>query len=253
MTIYSNPIENPAAYSDAIKRRMIRNGIKGRLQRIHTEAPNLVALVETVIEPRRVERHAKHEASRQRDCLKQGYDFHPHEYSPLFDLRPDHLDSTASFADSVEWSEMDWYSFPEQLVLRYLKTKKGLSDKQWAWVDKMVAEEPQRAEKAEERKAARQAADAASEHVGTIGERLRDVPVTVEFSKTLDGGAYGPKRIVKMRDNAGNLLVTFGTSEWLWSAEKGERYMIAFTPKEHSEYEGAKQTIVTRTKALREG
>ena len=186
----------------------------------------------------------------ERAAQRDGDDFERWENYKLFDLSDEGRDCTVGFILSLEWSEVDGLLFPEQLVVRYFKTKKGLSPKQWAWVEKMVEEEPQREAAAAARKLEREQRDAASNWVGNVKERIRNVPVTVEFAKTLDGGMYGPKRIVKMRDEAGNLLVTFGTSEWLWEAEKGQQVVIDFTVKEHSEYEGAKQTVITRSKLL---
>ena len=89
---------------------------------------------------------------------------------------------------------------------------------------------------------------AASAHVGTVGERLRGVEAVVEFVRDLDGGMYGPKRLVKLR--AGDdVLVTFSTSEWVWSAKRGQQVVLDFTVKAHDRYEGTAQTTITRAKA----
>ena len=241
-------IENPTAYSNAIKQRMIRNSVVGKLQRLATEHPMLLRLITEVIEPARERQNVKYNAQRERECVREGWDFTYYDFHPLFDLS--NIDMTAGFIVSLKWSEVDSYSFPEQLVIRYLKTKKGLSPKQDAWVTKIVEEEPVRAAKVAERRQARQELDAASTHVGEVKDRLKDMEVTIDFAKTLDGGDYGPKRIVKMRDTNGNLFVTFATSEWVWGAEKGARYLLTGTVKEHSEYEGTKQTVLTRTKGV---
>lgn len=238
-------IENEAAYQNAIRRRMILNGIKGRLQRLRDEAPMVVRLIEEVVTPRRRREHEAEQARRRRNEDDVAADF-----APLFDLRPDHLDRTARWIDGLDWEYVEHYTFPEQLVIRHLKTSRGLSPKQAAWVTKLVEEEPRREQAAQERREARQKADAASTHVGTVGERLRGVEAVVEFVKELDG-YYGPQRLVKLRTTAGgDILVTFSTSEWVWGAKRGQQIVLDFTVKAHEEYEGAAQTAITRAKAV---
>jgi len=256
-------IENEAAYNAAIRRRMIRNGVKGRLDRLDAEAPMIRRLIDEVINPAHRRRHERHEAKRQADTERLGFTWHPagtdpedvdwqdaiaHEWTPLFELG-DRTDATAAWVASVDWSEVEHYSFPEQLALQYLKRSKGLSAKQMAWVEKLVAEEPRKEAAAAERQAEREAANAASQHVGNVGNRVRDMEVTVDFVKTIDG-TYGQKRIVKMRDPNGNLFVTFATSDWVWDAVKGARYLLTGTIKAHDDYQGAKQTVLTRTKGI---
>ena len=244
----SNHIENPTAYHNAIKSRMILNGVKGRLTRMADDHPMLLRLILEVIEPAQQRQHAKWEAEREREAEREGWTFNSYDYSPWIDFAK--VDLQASWIANLEWSEMDAFTFPQQLVLRYLKTKKGLSEKQEAWVTKMVEEEPQREAKIAARKAEYAAADAASGYVGEIKERLKDMTLTVEFAKRLDGGHYGPKMMLKLRDADSNLFVTFGTSEWLWGAEKGQQFQVTGTVKAHEDYQGAKQTILTRTKGV---
>jgi hypothetical protein len=261
-------IENEAAYESAIRRRMILNGIKGRLQRLQDEAPMIVRLIEEVITPRRRREHEAEQARQRRNTERAGGVWHEAgtaaelldwedsvaaDFAPLFDLRPDRLDSTARWIFNLDWEYVELYTFPEQLVIRHLKTSKGLSPKQAEWVVKMVEEEPRREQAAQERREARQRADAASTHVGTVGERLRGVEAVVDFVRDLDGGMYGPKRLVKLRTAGGDVLVTFSTSEWVWSAERGQQVVLDFTVKAHDEYEGTAQTTITRAKTKEVG
>ncbi len=258
------PIENEAAYQDAIRRKMIRNGCVGRAVRLDDEAPMIVRLIQEVITPEQEARHAKEEARRAAaaeraggvswpagtdpDLVEWDADIIAFRFIPMFNL-----DDRADLGESINrirWEDVECYTFPEQLVINHLKTAKGLSAKQQAWVEKLVAEQPEKERIAAERLEARQKADAASTHQGEVKERLRGLEVTVEFVKTLDGGDYGPKRIVKMRDAAGNLFVTFATSDWVWDAEKGQALVLDGTVKAHDSYQGAAQTILTRTKAI---
>lgn len=89
------------------------------------------------------------------------------------------------------------------------------------------------------------AARAASEYVGTVGERI-ELQLTIERVIELQGD-YGMRNILIMRDAAGNAV--------LWSTgaatgEPGERLKLRGTVKKHSEYRGGKQTELTRCKIL---
>lgn len=81
-----------------------------------------------------------------------------------------------------------------------------------------------------------------SEHVGTVGDRLRDVRVSCERVIELGDYGYGMQRINVMRDENGNVLV--------WKSgkalETGGIFMATGTVKAHSEYKGRKQTDLTR-------
>lgn len=89
-----------------------------------------------------------------------------------------------------------------------------------------------------------------SRHVGKVGERL-EVAVTVErvisFSRPRFNAPWLEETlsIVTMRDAAGNAIVSKSTSFY---AAKGETMMIRATVKDHSEYNGEQQTIVSRIK-----
>ena len=261
-------IENEAAYESAIRRRMIRNGVKGRLQRLRDEAPMILRLIEEVLTPRQRREHEADQARRRRNVERAGGVWHEHgtdaslmewedeaaaPFIPMFDLDPERMDLIVDWIVNLDWEYVGEYIFPEQLVIRHLKTSKGLSPKQADWVAKMVEEEPRREQAAQERREARQRADAASTHVGTVGERLRGVEAVVDFVRDLDGGMYGPKRLVKLRTAGGDVLVTFSTSEWVWSAERGQQLILDFTVKAHDEYEGTAQTTITRAKAKEVG
>lgn len=258
-------IANEAAYQNAIRRRMIRNGVKGRLQRLRDEAPMILRLIEEVLTPRRRRKHEADQARRRRDVEHAGGVWHPAgtdaslmewedeaamPFYPMFDLDPERMDLTVDWIVNLDWKYVEEYSFPEQLVIRHLKSSKGLSPRQAEWVTKLVEEEPRREQAAQERREARQKADAASTHVGTVGERLRGVEAVVDFVRDLDGGMYGPKRLVKLRTVGGDVLVTFSTSEWVWGAERGQQVVIDFTVKAHDEYEGTAQTTITRAKVV---
>jgi len=107
-------------------------------------------------------------------------------------------------------------------------------DKEWEREQVRRREESEKS-KAEYRK---------GEYVGEVGERIT-VPVNVVFSREI-GGQFGITYLYKMRDSDGNMFTWFSSNDVL---EVDKWYSITGTVKKHEEYEGAKQTILTRCKA----
>lgn len=129
-------------------------------------------------------------------------------------------------------------------LVRKLQQYGDLSDKQWTFLTKLVEEAPLRAAREEQRKAV----DAASQHVGTIGDR-RDFILTVAFVTGFNT-AFGFMNVIGLRDEQGNLYVYKG-SAMIYNAErkdaaKGDTLTFKATIKEHGEREGVKQTILSR-------
>ncbi len=82
-----------------------------------------------------------------------------------------------------------------------------------------------------------------SHHIGEVGKRIDCMKVTCEKVIAKDG-QYGTTGIHKMHDEQGNDLTWFASSgNWL---KEGETVHVAATVKDHSEYQGRKQTIITR-------
>lgn len=95
---------------------------------------------------------------------------------------------------------------------------------------------------------ARAEAKASTSHVGTEGERLRSLEVRVVRTKSIDG-RFGPREIVTLeRTSDGSELVWFTGSEPNVSA--GEVYTVDATVKQHKEFRGVPQTVVTRVSFL---
>ena len=82
-----------------------------------------------------------------------------------------------------------------------------------------------------------------SEHVGQIGERLRDVLVRVVSTRELEPNEYGEREIVKVRDGEGRTLVWFTKPR---SIRVGEEHFLTGTVVKHSEFRGLKETRVSR-------
>jgi hypothetical protein len=127
-------------------------------------------------------------------------------------------------------------------LLEKLESGRVWSEKMVAAVAKSVAEISERARLA-----------AGSEFVAKIGERI-EIKVKVErvasyVRRSFSGYGEETVRISTLRDEAGNAIVVKSPSFWV---EKGEEFVVRATVKEHSEYNGEKQTVVMRAKVLGE-
>lgn len=91
------------------------------------------------------------------------------------------------------------------------------------------------------------AALAASQFLGTEGERLRNVPVTVLSARGIDT-VYGSSIIYKMVTPEGNVISWF--SSGAAELDVGKSYRIDATIKSHEVYNGVNQTKITRGKVL---
>lgn len=113
----------------------------------------------------------------------------------------------------------------------------SISDKQVELVFKIQ----QQVEERKREQAAREAAGAARKHFGKVGERIRSHSIKCVFSKSFDGD-FGTWYLVKFEDAAGNQFVYRGSAYYRMDQE----YVASFTIKDHSEFRGEKQTIVSR-------
>lgn len=90
-----------------------------------------------------------------------------------------------------------------------------------------------------------------SEYVGEVGKRMKGLKLTLNKIINLGEGAYGIMHLYKFEDEVGNTLVWFSgnsvdseTRDFL----EGRVYNVTATVKEHSLYNGSKQTVLTRSK-----
>lgn len=84
--------------------------------------------------------------------------------------------------------------------------------------------------------------ESASEYIGEIKERVRDLEVTVVGSRSIDG-AYGTSNIYTFKEHE-NIIVWFTTS--YQEINVGDELLLTGTVKSHDEYKGVKQTKMTR-------
>lgn len=81
-----------------------------------------------------------------------------------------------------------------------------------------------------------------SSYQGQVGERLRNIPVTVISCNTFASN-YGAKQVITFEDNFENVYVWFTTSK---QVDAGTNWLLTGTVKDHNTYKGVAQTILTR-------
>lgn len=86
-----------------------------------------------------------------------------------------------------------------------------------------------------------------SDYVGEIKKRQTFTGLKVIFSRVF-AGYYGERQLIKFVDLAGNILVWWNTGSA--NPKVDETYDVTATPKSHEEYEGVKQTTLTRCKLV---
>lgn len=90
-----------------------------------------------------------------------------------------------------------------------------------------------------------------STHVGTVGERMRDIKVTLTKTRALAPSDFGSRVMLQLQDEAGNVFVWFTGGEsapeiLLDAAGQPRAVFMDATVKQHGEFGGVKQTTVSR-------
>lgn len=83
------------------------------------------------------------------------------------------------------------------------------------------------------------------EYVGTVGERLV-VSLTVLATRDIEG-QYGITTMHRMADKEGHIFTWFASNA---SFDVGANVTLKATIKDHAEYQGHRQTVITRCKAV---
>lgn len=105
-----------------------------------------------------------------------------------------------------------------------------------------AARDAELAREREELEAQRAAERAASRYVGTIGER-RTFELTHVFSTSWES-MYGVQTLSIYKDKKGNFFKHISSGARI--ARRGQTVRVKATIKDHSEYEGCAQTVLTR-------
>lgn len=84
--------------------------------------------------------------------------------------------------------------------------------------------------------------------VGQVGQRLRGVPGTLGRGRYLGVGAYGDRYLVTIETEGGTLKWFTGVPGDL---PEGTEVLVSGTVKKHDEYEGRKETVISRCEIKR--
>jgi hypothetical protein len=125
----------------------------------------------------------------------------------------------------------------------------GYVNRKLAGIGASIVTAYQRASAKVRETAARAAMPLAETYVGVVGKRQSFGAVTLDFVAGYET-AYGYTTILKFRTDDGACLVWKASSTSISRADSGKKFALTGTVKEHGEYKGAKQTIVTRCKVM---
>lgn len=95
-------------------------------------------------------------------------------------------------------------------------------------------------------KAEREAANAAITYLGTEGEKVTVTGVVTRAQ--IVHSTYGSSRMFVI-DCGAHVIKTFTTAKWSEDVDEKDTVTVTGTVKRHEEYEGVKQTVLTRCKA----
>lgn len=120
----------------------------------------------------------------------------------------------------------------------------NLTDKQWPLLRRLVEAMDGEEQRLRDLAAQREAEKAASQYVGSIGDRIT-IEGTIVFRTSYET-RYGVTHVTGIKDGAGNVYIQKG----VFIGEKGDSVSLKATVKDHSEREGVKQTIISRPKEI---
>lgn len=87
-------------------------------------------------------------------------------------------------------------------------------------------------------------AAAKSQHVGSVGERLRNLKVSIQSQRVVGSNEWGETVLITFVDEAGNILKWFtgkGTGH-----QNGEQVLLTGTVKKHDQFNGHDETTLAR-------
>lgn len=162
--------------------------------------------------------------------------------------RRDKAERDAAHALALEWNAfyadhadvISWLDGKEERsgfvgdMARKVANLHALSEKMVAAARRIIGQD---AEKQETR--------AAAGHFGTIGKRDKAITAKVVRRIEMPDNGFGVSWLIVMETEAGHVLKTF-TSGAFADVHEGETYTFAATPKEHKEYNGTPETMLSR-------
>lgn len=142
--------------------------------------------------------------------------------------------------------DLGWYNtHPEQVPAGFSLTSVPFDDLfDWDWFTRRISVKDDAKKVADAAKNAA-APKSNSEYVGEIKERLRDLQVVYVKSREVDG-YYGVTTIYTFKTGE-NILTWFSSGKGLpQDINVGDSFLLTGTVKDHKEYNGVKQTVLTR-------
>lgn len=142
--------------------------------------------------------------------------------------------------------DLGWYNtHSEQVPAGFSLTSVPFDDLfDWDWFTRRISVKDDAKKVADAAKNAA-APKSNSEYVGEIKERLRDLQVVYVKSREVDG-YYGVTTIYTFKTGE-NILTWFSSGKGLpQDINVGDSFLLTGTVKDHKEYNGVKQTVLTR-------
>jgi hypothetical protein len=159
-------------------------------------------------------------------------------------------DLKARVEEAIRWIKEDWKNSTDYAWNLKVIAEKGSidSDKQYGigaslWPTYM--REMGRLKEIELKRAAEKEASKSSDFVGKVGERLKKVEAHVQRSQFIKSGEWGDTYLYKFVDGNGMVYSWFTGPQGLHA---GDKVIFTGTVKDHKEYQGAKETQLTRCK-----
>lgn len=97
--------------------------------------------------------------------------------------------------------------------------------------------------------AKREQRDGKNEHFGDVKERVSARVTMASYRQT--AGYYGDTHVYNLRDEEGRAVVWFASSYQQWLNDAQSPVDVVGTVKQHKEYRGTKQTVLTRVKQVK--
>jgi len=168
-------------------------------------------------------------------------------------------DADAALAEAaLAWihaADAEWYADNQYRTnLYYLAQREFLGFRDLGLIASLIPTYTKAMQIELEQKKAR----AESHHIGEVGKRGTWTMTCTRIHET-DGGQFGPTYITSFIEGDGNRVVWFASAAPRYLVdgcceayvEQGDVVEIKATVKEHGEYKGIPQTIITRAKILR--
>lgn len=138
----------------------------------------------------------------------------------------------------------DFDRFIADVGRRYMHAPRFLSDRQIDAVERAAVNVWARVERTRARETEQATRNATLTHVGTVGKRETWKGVRLSFVTTYET-AYGVTTVCKF-EGAGFTLVWKASSTMIRREDMGKVYDVRGTVKEHGDYKGEKQTVLSR-------